>query len=68
MKPAAASHEPTETRPDFADWHVGDVHAHASGDAALDENKRCDTANGLPWGQRSAEDCAGHWSTLTSST
>jgi hypothetical protein len=51
---------PGEVRPDFSDWHFGDVHSHASGDAALDENKRCDTASGLPWGQMSAEECADH--------
>lgn len=60
VAPAAADHGTSGTRPDFPDWHVGDVHTHASGDAALDENKRCDKNNKLPWGQRSAEDCAKH--------
>ena len=58
--PAAADHQSEGVRPDFSDWHLGDVHAHASGDSALDENKRCDKALKLPWGQRSAEDCATH--------
>ena len=55
--PSAASHGPG-VRPDFSDWHVGDVHVHAAGDSTLDENKRCDKANKLPWGQREADKCA----------
>ena len=31
----------TGVRPNFDNWHLGDVHVHAAGDTALDRNKVC---------------------------